>query len=180
MDAAQIGKIIDGGLSATRMQKGELADKLGVSAPAVSQWISGKTMPDAAKLIEIVRILDLVPALWPEYAPCANAPPAAPPGSSLEARVAAIEARLATPTTVQTENRALIELLERRLASLETALLERGAVNNISAVNNHIDSVAGHVVSAGTVNLHATETAKLRAQVARIEPERAHRLGEKF
>ena len=179
MNARQLGEIIANKLSATRMQKGELADKLGVSAPAVSQWISGKTTPDAIKLIEIVRLLELVPDLWPEWGVRANAPPRPPvhPASiagSVEARVAAIEAKLATPPAVLIENRALIDLLDRRLASLEAALTDQRCVNNISAVNNHVGSVAGNVVSAGTVTLqHDSELSKLREQITRIEFDRA-------
>lgn len=55
-DMKQIGKIIINLRKENNMTQMELADKLGISFQAVSNWERGNTMPDIAKLPELAEI----------------------------------------------------------------------------------------------------------------------------
>ena len=55
-DMKQIGKKITNLRKAHNMTQMELADKLGISFQAVSNWERGNTMPDISKLPELAEI----------------------------------------------------------------------------------------------------------------------------
>ncbi len=58
-DMEQIGKRIATLRKEQNMTQMELADKLGISYQAVSNWERGNSMPDIAKLPELVEIFNL-------------------------------------------------------------------------------------------------------------------------
>ena len=55
----KIGKIIKDARTKKNMTQLELADKMGVSYQAVSNWERGNTMPDIAKIPDLARELGL-------------------------------------------------------------------------------------------------------------------------
>ena len=59
IDMKQIGKEITGLRKAHNMTQMELADKLGISFQAVSNWERGNTMPDISKLPELAEIFHI-------------------------------------------------------------------------------------------------------------------------
>lgn len=70
----QIGKKITDLRKATNMTQMELADKLGISFQAVSNWERGNTMPDISKLPELAEIFGIsVDELLNGKAPLVNA-----------------------------------------------------------------------------------------------------------
>jgi len=70
----QIGKKITDLRKATNMTQMELADKLGISFQAVSNWERGNTMPDISKLPELAEIFSIsVDELLNGKAPLVNA-----------------------------------------------------------------------------------------------------------
>lgn len=140
-----ISEAIADGLHKKKMSCQDLATKLNVSEVAAWKWANGAAVPGGLKLLEIIRILDLVPALFPDYAKKQNAPSAE---TSLEARLAALEDRLSRPVAVTTENRSLIELLERRLAALEDSIRQHQAT--VNSINGH--NVIGAVSGYGSIN----------------------------
>ena len=58
-DMKQIGKKITDLRKAHNMTQMELADKLGISFQAVSNWERGSTMPDISKLPELAEIFHI-------------------------------------------------------------------------------------------------------------------------
>ncbi len=62
-----ISKLIAMGIKRKNISQKELAEKLNIGQSSVAKWISGKSMPQADKMIEIIRILDLVSEFFPEY-----------------------------------------------------------------------------------------------------------------
>ena len=58
-DMKQIGKKITNLRKANNMTQMELADKLGISFQAVSNWERGNTMPDISKLLELAEIFHI-------------------------------------------------------------------------------------------------------------------------
>ena len=58
-DMKQIGKKITDLRKANNMTQMELADKLGISFQAVSNWERGNTMPDISKLPELAEIFHI-------------------------------------------------------------------------------------------------------------------------
>lgn len=62
-----IGKIVNDGLKKHRMPKKELAFKLGVQPPAITKWLSGQNSFPSDKLIQAIKILDLVEEFFPGY-----------------------------------------------------------------------------------------------------------------
>ena len=58
-DMKQIGKKITDLRKANNMTQMELADKLGISFQAVSNWERGNTMPDISKLPELAEIFQI-------------------------------------------------------------------------------------------------------------------------
>ncbi|BBM84680.1 helix-turn-helix domain-containing protein [Candidatus Uabimicrobium amorphum] len=61
-----VGEIINTGMKRKGLSQRELAEQLDVSQPNVAKWVSGKMMPRADKLIEIIKILDLYDDFFPE------------------------------------------------------------------------------------------------------------------
>ncbi len=55
------------GLKLKGLSQRELAEMLGIHQTGVGKWISGKSLPTADKLIEIIKILDLVEDFFPGY-----------------------------------------------------------------------------------------------------------------
>ena len=73
-DMKQIGKKITNLRKAHNMTQMELADKLGISFQAVSNWERGNTMPDISKLPELAEIFRIsVDELLSEKAPLVEA-----------------------------------------------------------------------------------------------------------
>ncbi len=73
-DMKQIGKKITDLRKANNMTQMELADKLGISFQAVSNWERGNTMPDISKLPELAEIFHIsVDELLNEKAPLVEA-----------------------------------------------------------------------------------------------------------
>lgn len=58
-DMTKIGKIIKNARNAKNMTQMDLADAMGISFQAVSNWERGNSMPDIAKLPELCEILGL-------------------------------------------------------------------------------------------------------------------------
>lgn len=55
----QIGEVIKTHRTAKNMTQEEMANRLGVTAPAVNKWENGKTLPDICLLAPIARLLDI-------------------------------------------------------------------------------------------------------------------------
>lgn len=156
----EIGKSIKQGIQRAKLSQVELAKRLNVTPQAISAWIAGRILPSADKLVEIIRMLDLVPDLFSEHKPivepdvsCVAEPKSAYMNSvslqidDLQRRVFEIEQKQSVPTpiAVTTENRSLIELLERRLAALEDSIRQHQAtVNHINGKCN-VGSVNGDI-----------------------------------
>ena len=62
-----IGQLILDGLLKKKMSQKELAYKLGVKPPTFNKWISGQNGTPASKLVEIIKMLDLVEEFFPGY-----------------------------------------------------------------------------------------------------------------
>lgn len=62
----KIGELINRGIRKKGINQRELAKMMGVSPPAVANWISGTKNPTADKLIELIKILDLARDFFPE------------------------------------------------------------------------------------------------------------------
>ena len=58
-DTLKVAKRIRDGRNAKNMTQMELADKLGVSFQAVSNWERGASMPDISKLSDLSEILSI-------------------------------------------------------------------------------------------------------------------------
>lgn len=61
-----VGEAINSGMKRKGISQRELAEMLNVSQPNVAKWVSGKMMPRADKMIEIIKILDLRDEFFPE------------------------------------------------------------------------------------------------------------------
>ncbi|MCM1126913.1 MAG: helix-turn-helix domain-containing protein [Lachnospiraceae bacterium] len=57
----QIGEVIRKYRKSKNMTQEEMANRLGVSAPAVNKWENGNSMPDITLLSPIARLLDITP-----------------------------------------------------------------------------------------------------------------------
>lgn len=55
----ELGKAIRIGLARKGLTQKDLAKYLGISAPSISAWMSGKTMPSAEYLIKLTEYLDI-------------------------------------------------------------------------------------------------------------------------
>ena len=53
------------GLKSRNMTQSALAKELGVSRQSIAQWVSGKAMPQADKLVEIINILKIKDEFFP-------------------------------------------------------------------------------------------------------------------
>lgn len=62
-----IGKIISQGLRKKGFSQKDLAEKLGVHQSSITKWVSGRAYPAAQKLLDIIKILDLVEDFFPGY-----------------------------------------------------------------------------------------------------------------
>ncbi len=62
-----ISKKIQMAMGKMGVSQKELAKMIGTSQPSVNKWISGKSMPQADKLLEIIKMLDLVEEFFPGY-----------------------------------------------------------------------------------------------------------------
>lgn len=63
------------------MSQAELARKLGVSAQAVSAWLSGAAMPRPEKMAQIESLLGIPMRAWTEHEEPVAAEPAPPEAS---------------------------------------------------------------------------------------------------
>lgn len=62
----EIHKAIQEGIARKRLMQNEVAKKMGVTKTAISKWVSGASKPDAIKLIEIIKFLEIHDLLFPE------------------------------------------------------------------------------------------------------------------
>lgn len=61
-----IGNIIKIGLDRKKLSQAELAREMGLTRASISKWVGGENIPPGDKLVKIIKILDLVPDLFPE------------------------------------------------------------------------------------------------------------------
>jgi transcriptional regulator with XRE-family HTH domain len=64
MTMSDMGRMIREARKAHSKSQSDIADALGVSVQAVSQWETGKTVPTSKNLIDLSKILDLKGALY--------------------------------------------------------------------------------------------------------------------
>lgn len=62
-----ISNAIARGLRNKGMSQKDLAEKLDIGQSSIAKWVSGKAMPQADKMIEVIRLLDLVEEFFPGY-----------------------------------------------------------------------------------------------------------------
>ena len=59
MDQIKTGKFISGKRKERNLTQAQLAEKLGITDRAVSKWETGKSLPDAAIMVELCKILGI-------------------------------------------------------------------------------------------------------------------------
>lgn len=63
----EIGKHIKRGLEKKGMLQKDLAQVLKRSNSTISEWINGKKIPPANEFVQVVKLLDIVGDVFPEY-----------------------------------------------------------------------------------------------------------------
>ena len=61
----QIGEVIRTYRKKQNLTQEEMANRLGVSAPAVNKWENGSSLPDISMLAPVARLLEITPDILP-------------------------------------------------------------------------------------------------------------------